>query len=233
MKLAIVQPYFMPYIGYFQLLHAVDKAVIYDNIEYTKKGWFNRNRILLQGNMHTFTVPIKKDSDYLNVDQRFLAENAGKEIVKTLAQIRQNYAKSPFFNDIYPVIESCFHCKEKNLYRFIFNSIDQLRSLMKISTELIASSEIPIDHSLRKEEKVMSICSQLKADVYYNPVGGIDLYDKNEFKEHNIELKFLKTSVFNYDQGITEFIPKLSIIDVLMYNGVDKTHSLLELYELI
>jgi len=232
-KLAIIQPYFMPYIGYFQLLNAVDKVVIYDNIEYTKKGWFNRNRISLNGNIHTFTIPIKKDSDYLNVDQRFLAENAEKEIVKTLAQIRQNYSETPFFNDIYPVIESCFLCKEKNLSGFIFNSIVQLTSLLQITTELIASSTVLVDHSLRKEEKVMGICRQLKADVYYNSIGGTSLYNKNEFAENGITIKFLKTRDIHYQQTENNFFPNLSIIDVLMFNGVDKTRQFLNAYELM
>src|SRR5579863_5826998 len=107
-KVAIMQPYFLPYIGYWQLINLVDTFVVYDNIEYTKKGWFNRNRILDQGHDRLFTIPIKKDSDYLNVNQRSLSADSAKENTRTLRIITSNYKKSPFFDKAYPVIEQCF-----------------------------------------------------------------------------------------------------------------------------
>ncbi len=82
MKLAIMQPYFFPYIGYFQLINTVDEFVVYDNIEFTKKGWINRNRILVNGKDEYITLPIKKDSDFLHVKDRFLAETWSKDSAK-------------------------------------------------------------------------------------------------------------------------------------------------------
>ena len=87
MKLAIMQPYFFPYIGYFQLIKSVDEFVIYDNIQYTKKGWINRNRILVNGTDYLISLPLKKDSDYLNVVDRQLAESWEKDRTKLLTLI--------------------------------------------------------------------------------------------------------------------------------------------------
>ena len=169
----------------------------------------------------------------MNVDQRFLAENSEKQKKKILAQIRQSYAKTSYFNTVYPVIESCFFNEEENLSKFIMQSILQITKLLGITTKLMRSSIVPIDHSLKKEEKVIGICKQLGAEVYYNSIGGTGLYDKDEFAEKGITLRFLKTREFKYNQGDKNFIPNLSIIDVLMFNGIDKTKHLLDTYELI
>lgn len=115
-KVAIMQPYFLPYIGYWQLINAVDEFVIYDNIEYTKRGWFNRNRILENDHDRLFTVPVKKDSDYLNVDERRIGDDATKENTRTLRIIQANYKKAPYYGEIYPLIEKCLLSSEINLF---------------------------------------------------------------------------------------------------------------------
>ncbi|MDX1666867.1 MAG: WbqC family protein, partial [Saprospiraceae bacterium] len=106
MKLAIMQPYFCAYIGYYQLIDAADLFVLYDNIEYTKRGWFNRNRILLNGTDRLFTIPIRKDSDYLNVNQRYLAKNSEKSRKKILSRIAHAYRKAPYFSEVYGFVEA-------------------------------------------------------------------------------------------------------------------------------
>ena len=112
MKLGIMQPYFFPYIGYFQLINSVDTFVIYDNIQFTKKGWIHRNRFLQNGKDTMFTLPIKKDSDYLDIDQRFLSENFGPECDKLLRKIEGAYKKAPYFNDVFPIVKSIFTFNE-------------------------------------------------------------------------------------------------------------------------
>ena len=178
MKLAIMQPYFLPYIGYFQLLNNVDSFVIYDNIQFTKKGWINRNRILLNGNDQLFSLPLKKNSDYLNVDQRFLAESFNTEALKILRKIENSYRKAPNFKEVYPLIKQIFTYKEENLFMFILNSIKEINNYLGINTEIIVSSGIDIDHSLTSSDKVLAICENLKGTNYINPVGGKDLYNK-------------------------------------------------------
>ncbi|MDO9185604.1 MAG: WbqC family protein [Bacteroidia bacterium] len=228
MKLAIMQPYLFPYIGYFQLMNAVDEFVIYDNIEFTKKGWINRNRILVNGKDAFITLPLKKDSDYLDVKERYLAEIWPTERKKMLNRIIESYRKSPYFNTVYPKFENCFLFEEMNLFKFIFNSINVIKEYLGISTSLIISSTIPIDHQLKAENKVVVICKTRNADSYINPIGGTELYNKDDFKKEGINLFFLKTSDIKYNQFNNDFVPFLSIIDVMMFNSVEEIKKHLE-----
>ena len=228
-----MQPYLFPYLGYFQLINAVDKIVIYDNIEYTRKGWINRNRILLDGKDIFFTIPVKKDSDFLNIRERYLADNSEINIRKILAQISNSYRKAPFFKEIYPVLERLFLSGEKNLFDYVFNTISEICTLLEIKTELIISSELNMDHDLKAEQKVLEINRILNSDIYINPIGGTELYDKENFKNKGVELLFIKSKQIRYDQSGTEFTEGLSIIDVLMFNDLNKVKSFLNEFELV
>lgn len=221
-KIAIMQPYFFPYIGYFQLMNQVEEFIIYDNIEYTKKGWINRNRILVNGKDEYLSIPLKKDSDYLNVDNRFLADNWPIVRNKILNKILSSYSKAPFFNEVYPIIKKCILFEDKNLFNFIFNSILEIRKYLDITSIILKSSNIPIDHNLKSEKKVVSICKEREADIYINPIGGKSIYDFDKFKKEDIELKFIKTENVFYKQYENDFVPFLSIIDVMMFNSRDE-----------
>jgi len=232
MKIVIMQPYFMPYIGYFQLLHASDTFVLYDNIQYTKKGWINRNRIIQNNNVITFTIPIKKDSDYLNIWDRQIADSFKRE--KLCNQIMNSYRKAPCFDDVYPIISELINSNEVNLFKYISESLIAICKYLNLnSSKIKVSSEINIDHSLKSEEKVLAICNSLSATEYINPIGGIDLYSKERFASNNIDLKFLKTSVMPYDQFDNEFYPNLSIVDTMMFNPKEKIQEMLNEYELL
>lgn len=221
MKIAIMQPYFLPYVGYFQLINAVDKFVVYDNIQFTKKGWINRNRILVNGKDEYFTLPLKKDSDYLNVDQRKLAETFPAERLKLLRKIHASYHKAPYFKIIFPLIEFILNRQDEDLFSFIFHSLKSVCNHLEIKTEFIISSTVAIDHSLKSEDKVVAICNALNADRYINPVGGQELYSKENFRQKNIELNFIKPAPVSYKQFNNEFIPWLSVIDVMMFNSTE------------
>ena len=233
MKIAIMQPYFLPYIGYWQLIHSVDIFVVYDNIEYTKKGWFNRNRILEADHDRLFTIPIKKDSDYLPVDQRFLSEDSYKEINRILRMIEFNYRKAPHFSIVYPVIEKCFKFPEKNLFEYIYYSINLVRNYLGIDTKIVISSKVEIDHSLKAEEKILAICKAEQASTYINAIGGTELYNKEEFKNNGVNLQFIKSKDIEYRQFDNTFVPWLSIIDVMMFNDRDRIKEMLQQYELL
>lgn len=233
MKTAIMQPYFLPYIGYWQLITSVDTFVVYDNIEYTKKGWFNRNRILEADHDRLFTIPIKKDSDYLPVDQRFRSDDSDAEIARTLRIIQNNYRKTPHFAEVYPLIESCFLCPEKNLFGYIHSSIKAISEHLDIDTKIIVSSSVPIDHSLKADKKVMAICKALDTATYINAIGGTELYDKDEFKANGLELQFIKSKPIEYKQFDNPFVPWLSIIDVLMFNDTETVKQFVNDYELV
>ena len=231
MKLAIMQPYFLPYIGYWQLINAVDKFVIYDNIQYTKKGWINRNRILNTDKEVYITIPLDKDSDYLDVDQRNISQCFDR--MKLLNQVSQYYRKAPNFKIGLSIFEEIIMNNEKNLFKFIFNSIEVVCTYLSIETPLIVSSGIDISHDLKGQDKVLTICKQLHADEYINPIGGVDLYKREVFKAENIELKFLQTQAFEYYQNRNEFIPHLSILDVIMFNSKESIGLFLKEYKTI
>jgi len=217
-KVAIMQPYFLPYIGYFHLIKSVDEFVIYDNIQYTKKGWINRNRILVNGNDKIFTLPIKKDSDYLDVKCRFLADSWEQDRKKLLNMIKSSYSKSPYFDKIFPIIQDCMLTPETNLFKFILDSLTLLNSYLDINTKITTSSTLDIDHSLKSQSKVIAICKNLNASTYVNAIGGQELYSVEDFKNKGLDLKFIKSPPLNYKQHNSEFVPWLSILDVLMFN---------------
>lgn len=228
-----MQPYFMPYIGYFQLINAVDVFVIYDNIEYTKKGWINRNRILVNGNAEYFTLPIKKGSDFLHVNQRFLADTFSHDKQKILVKIKECYRKAPNFEETYFLIEEIFSFDITNLFEFINNSIIQTCNYLEINTKIIISSTLNIDHNLKSQEKVLAICKELNASEYVNPKGGIELYSKKTFEKNSFKLSFLETKDFQYKQLGELFIPFLSIIDVLMNNKCEYYKFFLNEFKLL
>ncbi len=232
MKLAIMQPYFLPYIGYFQLIFAADKFVIYDNIEFTKSGWIHRNRFLQNGKAAFFTVPLKKASDFLFVSERKISTEFEKERARILRRLENAYGKAPFYGEIFPHIKEIFLFEEKNLFRFIFNSVKKITEILDVNTEIIVSSQIDIEHGKKGAEKVLAICKKMDASEYINPRGGIALYDKEEFKRNGINLLFLFPKKIVYEQFDNEFVPDLSILDVLMFNGIDGTKKLLREYEL-
>lgn len=220
MKIAIMQPYFFPYIGYFQLINAVDEFVIYDNIEFTKKGWINRNRILVNGRDSYITLPLKGDSDYLEVRKRFLADSWSRERKTMLNRITGAYRKAPNFRLVYPLIENCVLFDESNLFRFVLNSLNLVNEFLQIGTPVLVSSTISIDHGLPSEKKVMALCKARQATEYINPIGGIKLYQKDDFQREGLDLHFLKSKdTIVYKQFDHDFIPWLSIIDVMMFNS--------------
>ncbi len=228
-----MQPYFMPYIGYFQLINSVDEFVVYDNIEFTKKGWINRNRILVNGTDHVITLPLKKDSDYLNINGRKLSSTWINDKRKMLNKIRESYRKAPYFEIVFQIVEGCILIEEDNLFNFIYNSLEKICEYLAINTKFRISSNVGVDPSLKAEKKVIEICKLLKATNYINPIGGLELYSKDEFKNEGIELKFLKSSDLSYKQFDVNFVPWLSIIDVMMFNSKEEIGNLLQLKSLI
>ncbi|AFJ01910.1 WbqC-like protein [Methylophaga frappieri] len=198
-------------------MNAVDQFVIYDNIQFTKKGWINRNRFLLNSQPQTFTLPLKKDSDYLDVSERYLSDIHDEHVKKLLRQFEAAYAKTPHFYEGVKLLRECLLFNDKNLFNFVYHSIKTVRDYLSIDTELVISSSLDIDHDLRSAEKVKAICHNLNADTYINPHGGVDLYDKDDFDAENLTLKFLKPQEIEYDQNQSGHTPWLSIIDLIMF----------------
>ena len=223
MKLAVMQPYFLPYIGYFQLIAAVDTFIVYDNIKYTKKGWINRNRMLQNGKDVMFSLPLQAASDYLDVRDREIATDFNRS--KLINQIAGTYKGAPNFASAKLLIEEVLDNQEANLFRFLHQSILIVCKYFDIKTKIIVSSSIPIDHGLKSQDKVLALCKAVGAGTYVNAIGGIDLYSRERFYESGVELKFIQSTPFDYQQFGPEFVPWLSIVDVLMFNPQDVVKS--------
>jgi hypothetical protein len=219
MKTGIMQPYFLPYIGYFQLIASVDLFIIYNNIKYTKKGWINRNRMLLNGTDAIFSLPLTKDSDYLNIVDRELSPDFNR--LKFLNQMRGAYIKAPEFNEVWPLLKKIIECEESNLFRYIYISVLEICNYLDIKTKICLSSEVLIDHDLKGQDKVIALCKAVDATTYINTSGGVDLYSKDVFNRSGLQLNFIQALPFQYKQLGNEFVPWLSIIDVMMFNSAE------------
>lgn len=228
MKIAIMQPYFMPYVGYFQLMDVVDEFIVYDNVKYTKKGWFNRNRILINGSDAQITLPLRKDSDFLQVKERYLADTWANERKTILNRIRGAYGKAPHFEETYGLVERIMGCDDRNLFGFLHNSLQLTKDHLGIATPLVVSSSIPMNHELKAEDRVITTCKARCAQSYINPIGGLELYCKERFEKEGISLNFIRMDSISYQQFGREFVSSLSIIDVMMFNARKNIREMLE-----
>ena len=224
-----MQPYFMPYIGYWQLMAAVDTYVVYDDVNYIKGGWVARNNILLNGQKHMFTITLNGASP-----NKLFNEITIKDDFKKFSRLIESaYRKAPYHAEVSTLLEKIYNYENKSLGAFMMNSFQVVLDYLGIDTKLILSSTIAKDNSLRGKDKVKHICHLLGADTYYNAIGGQELYDKNDFKADGIDLYFVQTNLTPYVQLSNEFAPGLSMIDVLMCNGKEGTKKLLNEYTLI
>ena len=220
-----MQPYFLPYIGYWQLLAAVDRFVVYDNIQYAKKGWINRNRFLRNGADAFFTVPLKKGSDFLNVADRSIADDFDPEAL--LNPLAAAYRRAPFFSTVFPVIEAIVTAAPRNLFEYLHHSLVMTARYLEIRTPIVVSSTVAIDHGLKSEHKVLALCKALGATRYVNFIGGRELYSVPAFAAQGVELKFIQSRPIAYRQYGNTFVPGLSIVDVMMFNSKDAVRVML------
>lgn len=236
MKLAIMQPYLFPYIGYFQLINLVDKFVVYDDVNFIKKGWINRNYILVDGKPYLFSLPLNNQSQFSKINKIYINSilfDSWKK--KTLRTLEQSYKKAPFFKEIYSLVENILNIgyKETDISVIATKSFIELSKYLDIKTEFVITSAIYENQELSGKERIIDICKKENALHYINPIGGKDLYDLDYFKENGLELSFIKAMPIKYNQFKNEFAPYLSIIDVLMFNSIEETKLLLNKYELV
>ena len=232
MRVAIMQPYIFPYIGYFQLMHAVDAFVVYDNIKYTKKGWINRNRYLLNGEATTFSLPLRKDSDDLDIRDRHLSADFNRG--KLLGQLREAYRKAPHFNATLALVEEVIGNPADNLFDYLHQGLAKTCQHLGITTPILVSSMLDADHSLRSQERVIALANAVGASEYINPIGGLELYSREDFARQSVALGFLRSRPIEYPQFGEGFVPWLSIVDVLMFNGAERTReSLLSQFDVV
>jgi hypothetical protein len=233
MKCAIMQPYVFPYIGYFQLITAVDKFVFYDDVNFTSKGWVNRNNILINNEKKLISLPCKKASQNKQIND-IEVNTESKEYTKILKTIAFNYKKAPFFNDTYSIIHEVLTSSYGNIGLLAQQSIIEVLKYLKVKKEVFTSSESFAEtKGMYKADRLISICKSLSAVHYINAIGGQEIYQKKYFQANGIKLSFLKSNAGIYNQFKGNFIPNLSIIDVLMFNSAEAVHEMLDNYELI
>jgi len=217
-----MQPYFFPYLGYFQLVQAVDHFVFYDDVMFIKKGWINRNRILMQGNEFLFTIPLEKQSQ--NKTIRESTVSWGKEFPnKFMNQIDSAYKKAPNYMEVRDLVEQVLHRKFESLADLASESVQATWAYLGLDKKFYQSSELSVSNDLGRAERLIEITKSLGESSYINEVNGQELYEKSFFKENGVDLYFLKPNLNPYLQGNTkEFVNGLSMIDVLMWNNKEE-----------
>ncbi|WP_020595993.1 WbqC family protein [Spirosoma panaciterrae] len=234
MTIAIMQPYFLPYVGYMQLIKAVDKFILYDDVAFINRGWINRNRLAINGQEYLFTVPLKDASQNKRINEVHIADDP-KWQGKLLKTIEQGYRKAPYYQTVMPLAEKIINFTTDSIAELVYFSLHELTQYLDLPTDLIQSSSIYNNADLKAQERILDICRQEGATRYINPIGGTELYDKPTFAQAGIELNFIKSNKVEYPQGNNRnpFIPWLSILDILMNNDLTSVRAMLDEYELV
>jgi len=232
MTLAVMQPYLFPYLGYFQLIHAVDRFVVFDDVNYIKKGWVNRNNLLENGSAGLFTVPLNGASQNRKINDIALSDEAGWSD-KLWRRISMVYGKAPQFSAVAPLVHQGLSRQASSIAAYDVAIIQDILDHLQVGTELVPSSAVYGNEDLKGPERIMDICVREGAQRYINPIGGVELYDKAAFEAKGIQLSFLRSRLPEYPQFGKPFVPGLSIIDVLMFNDRDAVRAMLDQYDLI
>ena len=233
MKIAVMQPYLFPYIGYFQLIQAVDCFIFFDDVNYIKKGWINKNNLLINNQPFKFSVPIKNVSQNKLINEVELLDFDVWKI-KFLKTLEMGYKKAPFYNEVMTVLNRIFSLQFTKISELAAFSVIEISNYLHLTTKFERASDLNyLRNSSTGQEKILSICNLVNAHTYINPTNGRDLYDKKKFSEQTIELFFIALKPFSYSQfDAKNFVPFLSIIDVLMFNDVSTVTTYLKNYDL-
>jgi hypothetical protein len=228
-RLAIMQPYLFPYIGYFQLVQAVDRFVVYDDVAYIKQGWINRNRMLINGEPAFFTVPIKHASSFALIRDTLIDDDHQHEqwVEKLLKSFDNAYRRAPEFARVFPLLDSVFSKKPSRIADVALASLKAVARFLDIRTTFVESSSGYGNAHLKGEERVLDICAAEHATEYINVPGGRALYSSERFAARAVKLEFLEPRPVEYRQFGSPFVPSLSIVDVLMFNPVETVRGFL------
>jgi hypothetical protein len=235
-SIAVMQPYIFPYLGYFQLINAVDEFVFYDDVNFIKQGWINRNQILNNNKALSFSIPLEKVSSFKSIQDTNINFNSyAKWKKKFLKTLEQNYSKAPYFESIYNLVHEIIEDpKSESISELAIRSNKYVSDYLGLKAKFKKSSEYFYDSKkLERTERLLNIGNKLRAKAYINALGGQELYDKSDFKACDIDLYFLNPNLKPYKQFSEEFVPGLSIIDILMFNSKEECIELLNDYKLV
>lgn len=233
MRLTIMQPYFFPYIGYFQLVRSADKHVVYDDVNFIKNGWINRNRLLANGEeAQYFNLAAQGISSFKKINEIGL-DPSPKWREKLLKTLEQNYRKAPCFGLAFPVLGEIIQHSSDNLAEYLLYSLKRTLEYLGIDTPLVESSSVYCNDGLHAQERIVDICRREAATEYVNVIGGRELYSRDAFGSSGVALRFIKSIPVEYSQFNNVFVPWLSIVDVMMFNPVEAIAPMLDSYELV
>ena len=233
MSLAVVQPYFFPYVGYFQLINAVQNFVFYDDVNFVKKGWINRNRILINGSDSLITVPLIKPSQNKIINE-IETKIDSYWIDSFKKKIELSYKKAPYFKDVVEIIDHVFSKQNTFISDLAINSTLEIVNYLMLDC-IFSRSSVDFSESkgLDRTKRLVEITKLSMCDQYINPIGGQKLYSKSEFESQGVTLNFIQTKLTPYKQFDVDFVAGLSILDVLMFNSKEEVLVILNEFELI
>lgn len=229
--IGIMQPYLFPYIGYFQLINAVDRWIVFDEVQFIDKGWINRNRILhphVGKEWQYITVPLANRGRFDKICDISIKSDIDWRS-RILGKLTHYKKEAPFYNETTTFIRDCFYTDETDISRFVTGVLKKTADYMCIDTQIDVQSDLKlsiggVEHS---GQWALKISEALGASKYINPLGGIGIFRPDEFTASGIELSFLKTDLKPYSQRRNGFVPGLSIIDVMMWNSLANIRKML------
>lgn len=234
-KIGIMQPYFMPYLGYFSLIKNTDLFILLDEVQFIRHGWIERNRILKQtGGWQYIKVPLKSHSQKAIIKELEI-DNALPWKTKLIDQIG-HYRKAPYYWTIRRMLENVLEEDVQTIALLNQKCLVAICEYLQISTPmpLFSDMNLTIDPVHAPDEWALSICKAIAGEItYWNPPGGKEFFDVEKFKRNNIDIKFQQIELVEYEQKGDIFIPGLSILDVMMFNGVREINEMLDRYHFI
>jgi len=232
--ICIMQPYVFPYVPYFQLAAAVDEFWVFDDVQYIRRGWMNRNYILLKGEKCRFTLPVTAGNRSDLIRHKSLAVDFSKSLRAFSELIRHAYREAPYADDVYAIIDELQGRTQSSFLNFAVATMSLCFRHLDIRAQFRFTSELKLGSEFSGAGRVMEICHRVGAEQYVNPVGGALLYDPNAFAARGINLQFLQGRCLPYPQvGRTQFQPGLSILDLIANVDYRSRKAQMQSYSLV
>jgi len=228
-RVAVLQPYLFPYLGTFQLARQVERFVCFDDVAFIKKGYIHRNAVLLDGAAHPFTVPVRNISQ----NRQIVEHDYVGEWQPLLALLQRAYAKAPFFEPVFALVQRVLAEPDLNVARKNALSMAAVFDYLGLPFDHGFSSAHALPPELRASARVRAVCLAEGASMYINPAGGRALYDAADFERDGMALRFCEMRPLLYPQRSESFVPNLSIIDALMHCAPADVIELLDACDLV
>lgn len=237
MKIGIMQPYFMPYIGYFSLIKNTDKFILLDTVQFIRHGWIERNRVLKQnGGWLYISIPILKQNGRETLIKDITINNNEKWKSRILAQLQHYRRKAPYYNNVISLLDEIFSQEFSDIVTLNKNSLEKICDYLRIEShiEIFSEMNLSIEPVNAPDEWALSICKAIDGvNEYWNPIGGTSFFDRQKYEKQGIKILFQEMNLLEYNQKLPYFEAGLSIIDVLMFNSTEDVVKLMDSYKLV